>query len=227
MQTRSPKMLISSLWFQASLLTFAIGFAILGYLAYRIHAEHPPIPARVLDPAGRLLFSGEDIMGGQHVFQKYGLMQHGTIFGHGAYLGQDFNAEYLHRAAGKMLEYYSGSSRPTPQVEARVIAESKANRYNPATGDLAYSEGQSIAFGHLRDYYADYFGSTAQQQGLKRPYIADAGDIHRLTAFSPGPRGSRRPCGPAPTTRTPTTGLPTRWSATGPRPRPLCGACLA
>ncbi len=183
MQTRSSKMLISSLWFQASLLTFAIGFAVLGYLAYRIHAEHPPIPARVLDPAGRLLFNGEDILGGQHVFQKYGLMQHGTIFGHGAYLGQDFNAEYLHRAAGKMLEYYSGSPLPTPQAQARVIGESKANRYDPTTGDLTYNEGQSIAFGHMRDYYADYFGSTAQQQGLKRPHIADAEDIRRLTAY--------------------------------------------
>jgi nitric oxide reductase subunit B len=97
MQQPSSKMLISSLWFQVSLLTFAIGFAVLGYLAYRINAEHPPIPARVVAPDGRVLFTGEDIMGGQHVFQKHGLMQHGTIFGHGAYLGQDFNAQYLHR----------------------------------------------------------------------------------------------------------------------------------
>jgi nitric oxide reductase subunit B len=176
-------MLISSLWLQVSLLTFAVGFAVLGYLAYRIAAEHPPIPARVLDPNGRMLFSGEEIMGGQHVFQKYGLMQHGTIFGHGAYLGQDFNAEYLHRAALQMLVYYSGSPVPTPEAQVQVIEESKANRYDPATGDLTYSEGQAVAFGHLRDYYADYFGATAQQQGLKRPHIADAEDIRRLTAY--------------------------------------------
>ena len=136
MQARSSKMLISSLWLQVSLLTFAVGFAVLGYLAYRINAEHPPIPARVLDPDGRVLFTGEEIMGGQHVFQKYGLMQHGTIFGHGAYLGQDFNAEYLHRAALRMLEHYSGSTSSTPQAQARVIEESKANRYDPTTGDL-------------------------------------------------------------------------------------------
>ena len=56
MQRPSSKMLISSLWFQVSLLTFAIGFAVLGYLAYRINAEHPPIPARVLDHRGQVLF---------------------------------------------------------------------------------------------------------------------------------------------------------------------------
>ncbi len=132
MQSPSPKMLISSVWFQVSLLTFAIGFAVLGYLAYRINAEHPPIPARVLDPNGQVLFTGEDIMGGQHVFQKYGLMQHGTIFGHGAYLGQDFNAEYLHRAALRMLEHYSGSPTPTPR---------------PGPGDRGI-QGQPLRPGH-------------------------------------------------------------------------------
>ncbi len=183
MQSPSSKMLISSWWFQASLLTFAFGFAVLGYLAYRIHADHPPIPARVLDDRGRVLFTGEDIMGGQHVFQKYGLMQHGTIFGHGAYLGQDFNAEYLHRAGLAMLELYSGSPHFTPQAQARVIEEFKANRYDAATGNLTYSQGQAVAFHRLRDYYAKFFGPTAGQQGLKRPPITEAGDIHRLTAY--------------------------------------------
>ena len=154
-------MLISSLWLQVSLLTFAAGFAVLGYLAYRISAEHPPIPARVLDPGGRVLFTGEEIMGGQHVFQKYGLMQHGTIFGHGAYLGQDFNAEYLHRTALRMLSIAPWFTSPRPAGPARVIEESKANRYDPTTGDLTYSAGQTVAFSHMRDYYADYFGSTA------------------------------------------------------------------
>ena len=151
MQSPSSKMLISSLWLQVSLLTFAIGFAVLGYLAYRIQAEHPPIPRRVLGADGRTLFTGEDIMGGQHVFQRYGLMQYGTIFGHGAYLGPDFNAEYLHHAGLQMLERYSGSPHPTPQARARLIDECKTNRYDAATGDLAYSEGQVAAFGaHAR-----------------------------------------------------------------------------
>ena len=36
---------------------------------------------------------------GQEVFLKYGLMEHGTLWGHGAYLGPDYSAEYLHRAS--------------------------------------------------------------------------------------------------------------------------------
>jgi nitric oxide reductase subunit B len=66
-------MVISSLWLQVALLTFFVGFAVLGYLAYRVHAEHPPIPDRVLGSDGKVIFSGGDVMEGQHVFQKYGL----------------------------------------------------------------------------------------------------------------------------------------------------------
>jgi nitric oxide reductase subunit B len=176
-------MLISSLWFQVSLLTFTIGFAVLGYLAYRIHTDHPPIPDRVLDPNGQVLFTGEEILGGQHVFQKYGLMQHGTIFGHGAYLGPDFNADYLHRAAIHMIEHYSGSPQATPQARARVIEESKDNRYDPAARTLVYTQGQAAAFAFMQDYYARHFGHVADQEGLKRPHIADTEEIHRLAAY--------------------------------------------
>ena len=92
MNGRSRSMLVSPLWLQVALLTFLVGFAVLGILAYLITAEHPPIPKQVLRPDGTVLFTGDDIMGGQHVFQKYGLMQFGTLFGHGAYLGPDFTA---------------------------------------------------------------------------------------------------------------------------------------
>jgi nitric oxide reductase subunit B len=34
-------------------------------------------------------------MGGQAVFQKYGLMDYGTVLGHGSYMGPDYTAEAL------------------------------------------------------------------------------------------------------------------------------------
>ena len=73
MNARSPKMVISSMWLQIAVLTFVIGFAVLGYLAYRVHAEHPPIARQTVGPRG-VVFTEEDVMAGQHLFQKYGLM---------------------------------------------------------------------------------------------------------------------------------------------------------
>ena len=121
----------------------------------------PPIPRQVLADDGSVLFTADDIMAGQQIFQKYGLMQYGTIFGHGAYLGPDFTAEYLHRAGLAMLDFYSQGGEPTPAVRARVTAELKQNRYNPETGDLTYTAGQTAAFEKLVKHYGEFFGDFA------------------------------------------------------------------
>ena len=55
-------------------------------------------------------------MQGQEAFLTYGLMQFGSVYGHGAYLGPDFTADYLHRQAELMREYQGGG----PEAEERV-----------------------------------------------------------------------------------------------------------
>jgi nitric oxide reductase subunit B len=175
-------MVISRGWFQVAILTFLIGFAVLGYLAYVIYAQQPPIPREVADPQGQVLFTGDDIMAGQHIFQKYGLMQHGTLFGHGAYLGPDFTAQYLHHAVDAMLTYY-GQGRVTPEVQERVRREFKQNTFDPASGRIVFTAGQTHAFRHMTEFYRKYFSEVGQQQGLKRPQVAGQGEVERLTAY--------------------------------------------
>ena len=80
-------LLVSKVWLQAVAIVILFGFFILGFLAYRTYTGEAPIPARVVDPAGAVLFTHDDILGGQQVFLRNGLMEYGSIFGHGAYLG--------------------------------------------------------------------------------------------------------------------------------------------
>ena len=91
--------MISKGWVQAVLIVILAGFAGLLYLAYATYKDEPPIPKRALSPSGHVLFTGSDVTSGQKVFLSNGLMEFGSIFGHGAYLGPDFTADYLHRAA--------------------------------------------------------------------------------------------------------------------------------
>ena len=93
------QLLVSKGWLQAVALVVLFGFFVLGLLAYRTYTEQPPIPGRVVDPAGQIVFTGKDVRAGQEVFLRNGLMEYGSIFGHGAYLGPDSTAEYLHDAA--------------------------------------------------------------------------------------------------------------------------------
>ncbi len=183
MDVHARRMTISPAWLQVAILTFVIGFGILGYLAYRIAWDHPPIPARVQAPGGEVLFTGEDVLAGQHLFQRYGLMQFGTIFGHGAYLGPDFTAQYLHRAAGAMLERYQAGGLSRAEAAARVAAEWQANRYDPASRDLTFSEGQAWAFAEMTGFYRDWFGPAGAQRGLRRPHLADPAEVRQLTAY--------------------------------------------
>lgn len=170
MHKPQPRMVISSLWFQVALLTFLIGFAVMGYMAIRVNFTHAPIPAKVVGPSGDVLFTGDDVMVGQHTFQRYGLMQLGTLFGHGAYLGPDFTAQYLHQAALSMIAFHEESGLSHAQAAAMVKQEFKSNFYNTTADTLSYTASQVHAFNDLYKFYGQYFGHQSQQQGPKRIY---------------------------------------------------------
>src|SRR4029450_13818290 len=91
--------LISKVWIQAVVLVVLAGFFVLGLLAYRTYQAHPPVPARVVGPTGTVLFTSDDVSDGQKVFLNNGVMEYGSAFGHGAYLGPDYTADYLRREA--------------------------------------------------------------------------------------------------------------------------------
>src|SRR5262249_21596435 len=90
-------MLISKRWVQAVAIVMLFGFFVLGLLAYRTYTDQAPIPGKVVRPDGQVLFTGTDIIAGQKIFLRNGLMEYGSIFGHGAYLGPDFTVQQLVR----------------------------------------------------------------------------------------------------------------------------------
>ena len=110
-QPSNPRLLISRGWLQATVLVFLFGFFVLGLLAYRVNVAQPPVPERVETPSKRVVFTGDDVMAGQKVFLSRGLMQYGSIFGHGGYLGPDYTADYLRRAAEFVKAEYAREQR--------------------------------------------------------------------------------------------------------------------
>ena len=55
-------------------------------------------------------------------------MEYGSIFGHGAYLGPDFTADYLHRAALIAIDHYGGSSSETARQQTISRLQNKSLR---------------------------------------------------------------------------------------------------
>ena len=178
-QSRRP-LVVSRTWVQVAILVFLFGFFVLGLLAYRTYVASPPIPLRAVAPGGETVFTARDVQKGQRVFLRNGLMQYGSIFGHGGYLGPDFTADYLRRAALAVARI-RGVDGDVPDAE--TIREFKENRYDPGSGDLRLTAAQAAAFGELREHYRQYFAQSSERTGLRTAPITAADDIHRLTAF--------------------------------------------
>jgi len=182
MQTidKRPRMIANG-WIQAAGLVLVIGFFIMGVLTFYTYNDEPPVPEVVKDTRGKALFSRADVMAGQGIFLGNGLMEYGSVFGHGAYLGPDFTAEYLHRAALDSIAFYGGSD--SDSARRRTIEDFKTNRYDTTSGTLVYSGAQVNAFGQCRAYYAAFFGEPTTKFGLRPSAITDPEQIRKLVAF--------------------------------------------
>ncbi|HMI32001.1 MAG TPA: hypothetical protein VK527_09695, partial [Candidatus Limnocylindrales bacterium] len=137
-------LLISRAWVQAAILVLLFGFFVLGFLALRTYQEQPPIPEKVVGPDGTILFTGADVTAGQQVFLKNGLMEYGSIFGHGAYLGPDYTADYLRRAASHVRDALGGAE--SDHARQRTVEIFKRNTYDPGTRTLTFEKSQASAF---------------------------------------------------------------------------------
>lgn len=174
-------LMISRGWMQAAAVVLIIGFFILGVLTYSTYHDEPPIPDLVKNTSGSILFTRADIMAGQQIFLGNGLMEYGSIFGHGAYLGPDFTTEYLHRAAISSIEFYGGANSDT--ARSRTIHDFKRNQFDAAAGILTYTDAQVHAFEECRAYYESFFGEPTTKFGLRPKAIQDPEDVRKLTAF--------------------------------------------
>jgi len=174
-------LIISKAWTQAAVLVFLFGFFVLGLLALRTYQDQPPIPARVAGPDGTVLFTRADVLAGQQVFLKNGLMEYGSIFGHGAYLGPDYTADYLRRSATHVRDAFGGVD--SDRARQHTIEVFKRNAYDPRTGTLTLDASQVSAHLEAEGYYQRFFSEPTTRFGLRPKAITDPEDLRRLTAY--------------------------------------------
>jgi nitric oxide reductase subunit B len=184
---------LSPWWKISVIFTVLVGFSVLTFISVKAYRDAPPIPVRVVTPQGDVIFTRDDILAGQQVFLKYALMENGTIWGHGAYLGPDFSAAYLHALAleageaearrlyGRPLADVHGPQRDA--VEGAVPRLLKENRYDPQTGTLVFSEPEVASYRRQIGEWAAYFAHPEKNGGLKAKYISNPRELRQLTSF--------------------------------------------
>ncbi len=188
------------------IVTTVLGFSVLLFGGWKMFKSKAPIPERVLGADGSLLATRAQILGGQAVYQKYGLMDWGSVLGHGTYYGADLTAEALHGRVVSMREHLARRDHglafenlpegAAAAVSAAVIAEIKANAHDPATGTLRLGEAGTHAYrallGDVRRRFVEGEPERALPPGVvseshlpveRRGWVAPGDQIEQLAAF--------------------------------------------
>ncbi|HET9804265.1 MAG TPA: hypothetical protein VFP96_13595, partial [Candidatus Acidoferrum sp.] len=128
---------------------------------------------------------------GPGVLLQYGLMVREPV-GHGAYLGSDYSAEYLHRLSeitrdmiasakyGKLFAQLSADEQSAAAAQTSAVL--KENRSEPASQTLWFSPGEVAAYRTQLPEWSGYFTRKDAAPGLPANYIQDRGQRKSLTA---------------------------------------------
>src|SRR4051812_46316084 len=190
---------IRRLWtiFAASMVVM---FGTLLYFGAQIYQLAPPIPEAVRSARGATLFTGEQILRGQSVWQSMGGMQQGSIWGHGSYVAPDWSADWLHREAVSLRDGIAGTGTqntfealPEPD-QARfgsiLKREMRTNTYDPHTTNITVSDRRAAAIATTAAHYSDLFTNPRPaDQKLRELYampknaVLSADEAHALTGF--------------------------------------------
>ncbi|HYF92046.1 MAG TPA: nitric-oxide reductase large subunit [Symbiobacteriaceae bacterium] len=176
----------SRLWAALALVILA-SFAVLGYYGRETYWQAPPIPKRVVTADGTVLFTEAEIKDGQNVWQSMGGQEVGSVWGHGAYVAPDWSADWLHREATWLLDYWATKEAKVPYAKAdpekqaalraRVTAEFRTNTYNPANGDLVVSSLRANAIRATAAHYDGLFGADPALTDLREAYAMPANSV--------------------------------------------------
>ena len=178
-------------WWIPLFIIFVVSIAGVSMIGIHTYTQAPPIPDYV-SPTGQVVFSKDDILKGQEVFQKYALMEYGSLFGDGANRGPDFSAEALHQTAISMQAYYRqqlekaslASTLAAQGISERVKKEIKTNRYDKSSNNVVLSEAQVYAAERLIEYYQNIFTNPQAPEAVKPvKYISNATELRTLSAF--------------------------------------------
>ena len=82
-------------------------FTILGFFGSEVYIKAPPLYENINSSSQGVIYTKDDILDGQEVWQSIGGQQIGSIWGHGAYQAPDWTADWLHRELVNYQTIYS------------------------------------------------------------------------------------------------------------------------
>ena len=166
--------------------TVAASFLVLIIFGVEIYRTAPPFPTKIVVSDGEVLYEGQDIKDGQNVWQSMGGQTVGSIWGHGAYIAPDWNADYLHRETEMLLDLLAQKDGKTykdlPEDEqakylVQLRKELRTNTYDAASGVITFSPERAQVARALADYYTRLFMDDPSMDHVRKSYAIPKGAI--------------------------------------------------
>ena len=166
--------------------TVAASFLVLIIFGVEIYRTAPPFPTKIVVSDGEVLYEGQDIKDGQNVWQSMGGQTVGSIWGHGAYIAPDWNADYLHRETEMLLDLLAQKDGKTykdlPEDEqakylVQLRKELRTNTYDATSGVITFSPERAQVARALADYYTKLFMEDPSMDHVRKSYAIPKGAI--------------------------------------------------
>ena len=170
-----------------------LSFAVLGWVGIKIYQEKPPIPKQVTTTDGIVVFTEQDIMDGQNIWQSLGGMQIGSIWGHGSYVAPDWTADWLHRESVFMLNRWAEQSdniefenldpEKKSGLQARLTLIMKTNTYRSESGIITIEPVRAEAIEANINHYSTIFSEGKSQYAIPKGTLTDPEKLRKMSAF--------------------------------------------
>jgi nitric oxide reductase subunit B len=160
----------------AAIISFVFSLVVLvggGLIAKK---DLPPYPGKILGSDGKLLFQKSDILAGQDVYQRYGLMDHGSVWGHGSQRGAEFSATSLHLLSEAVRDFlakeeYGKTYEDLDDLQKGVIdlkriKELRTNRYDSSSDTLTLTTPQTRALEVVQGHWEKTFKEGELRYGF-------------------------------------------------------------
>ena len=177
----------------AAIISFIVAMAILLGGGVAMKKELPPYPGKVVGPDGNLLFEKSDIIAGQDVYQRYGLMDLGMVWGHGTQRGPEFSALSLHLMAGAVGDYLAQKEYGKPYddldalqkeiTDVKTKNQIRPNHYDAAADTLTLTVAQMEGLKKVKQHWEKTFKEGDQRYGILPDTIDDEQQRLEISRF--------------------------------------------
>jgi len=177
----------------AAILCFVVAMAILLGGGVYMKKDLPPYPGKVVGPSGEVLFQKSNILAGQDVYQRYGLMDHGAVWGHGSQRGPEFSATSLQIMADAIGDYLAQKDYGKPYndlddlqtgiIDVKIKHEIKPNRYDAGKDTLTLTAAQVEGLNRVQQHWDKIFKEGEQRYGFLPNTIGDENQRLEISRF--------------------------------------------